>query len=469
MSLTVTYPHKNLINSGAQSRWYAAHSPFIISIQRKDLTVNSTTNNSGNVVVTIAEDISDPANLITAGDEIYINSGDVVGVYEVLSVDTTHTFTIDLAYVAGTGAGYVNLVGIRTNYYIKTIVEKYDDTLSSHSSFDLNITRPNTSGLAKADITRINKNAVNLTDDFTHNAMNSKDTNLSAALNLSFVEVWDGSDNAAVEDEDYFIVNAAMQFQHRYGSNMADYMMESTGDDKAKWLSASSKIRHYAGYPFDLSFIIPSPFSAITIYKNELTNEGNINVSDDDYELDNTQAGFVNRLMLENSYTSDIDNVDIYIKSTVVLTEAINVRFTCIRKNPVYLKWVDRTTGGWNFFMFTVTQARTSKIASLGLFSRFIEELATAEGDSEFLGKTATVEMTMGAEMLDSFDVLLMESLLTSTRVLMLANPDEWEDEGEKWQVVRIEPGNYLTRHTKNVFNKIEFKMLLPETFIQTQ
>lgn len=458
--------------SGEVSKWLAAHSPVIVTAQRKDFAVAGTLESAGGGYVAILTSLD--SSEITVGSYVYINSWAVVGVYEVLSRASTTNFVIDLAYSADTTGGYVNAISDRPNYRIYTSVQVYDPTASEYVDFDASISRPFTNGVAKIDVTRFCKNAVNMTDAFSHSQVNEKDTNLSAKIKLTFTEIWDDSDKSGVEGDELFLANAAMQIGHRFSSNMADFVPEPTGADKAKFLSASTKLRYYEGYPFDISFIYSELLTdeSLKIYEDRYTANSVVSSFDDD--LADTEEGYVNRVMLEGSYAETVEVVRFYIgipqgdDPPIRLTEYGYARNECVRRNPVYLKWIN-ANGGWNYFMFTGTQARGLKTSSLGIFSKFISDLYTAEGDGEYLGKEAVPELTLGAEQLDSYDVELIESLISSTKVMMLTNPDTWADTLEVWQTVKIEPGTIATKITKNTLNKIEFKMLLPELQIQTQ
>jgi hypothetical protein len=469
MPLTISYPYRNTPNDNVQSRWFAAHSPIILTATRKDDVVVSTQNNGGNVEVTYTT-----ATVLIVGQYVYIKSGAIDGTYPILSIGSTTVCVIDLPWIADTAGGWINFSSLRVNYYIKTLVQIYDPA-AGFVDFKIHKSRPFTTGIAKIDITRSSKSSVNMRDTFSHSAINMKDINLSSRLKVIFTEVWDGSAEAPVDGDEMYFVNAAMQPGHRFASNMADFMMIASGADKAKFLTTTTKLRYWKGFPFDLSFIYPLALGATAINKRELTNAGNNNISDDPYAIDVTQVGWVNRLMLQEGYDvtdPNIDNVDVYIEvdaGSVRMTDMLNIRLMCVPKNAVYLKWVNTGNSGWHYWLFGIKQTRGLKTAIGGRFSKYVEDIGLAESTSEILEKTAIPEMQLIHERLDTYDVDLMESLQSSPRVMWLMNPDDWATTAEQWMTVEVEAGTIPTRNTRNVFNKAEFKILLPELSIQTQ
>ncbi len=465
MSLTITYPYRNTPNAGTQSKWFAAHSPIIIKAERKDDVVVSTGNNGGNVQITYTT-----ATVLVVGQYVYIKSGTIDGTYQILSIASTTVCTINLAYSAVTAGGFINFTSARANYYIHTRVQIWDVGIAGFVDFDSTKTSPFTNGIVKIDLTRIAKNSVNMTDSFTHSVLNVKDTNLSSQLHTIFTEVWEGSSELELDADDLYIVNAAMQIGHRFGSNMADFMpIDAHPDDLAKWLSASSKLRFWNNLPFDLSVILPALAETVKIedvrYFDATAIGGGLN------PLDNAQKGWVNRVMLQGPYASNINRLRVFLVDSPDedhYTEELEVRIMCTPKNPVYLKWIN-ANGGWNYFCFGTKQLRGLKTKTLAEFSKFYEDISLQESDSEYLGKEATPELALFAERLDTYDIELMESLISSPKVMYLTNIDTWEATAEIWHTVKVEPGTIPTRNTRNVFNKIEFKMLLPELNIQTQ
>lgn len=474
MSLTYTLPTKNTPQELVLCRWFAAHSPLIITSIRKDAIIDTTSDSGGFVEVFLTDDLTG----IAVDDIIYVRSGAIDTYATVTAVTAADQVTTDIVYSADTSGGYLNDHTLRSGYYVKTIIYKSNDALTSSSAIGTNISRPDTKGNLKIDITRNCKTAVDMIDVFQYSSVNAKDTNLSANLTLEFIEMWNGItegeiDDLTVEVDGIYIVNAANQIGYKYDSSMVEYFPTALtgGADRAKWLSVSDRIRYYSGYPFDIALIQMHELADMKIRERTYLNG---TLAGTTYAaIDETQYSFVNRIMITDfahvSNSLQLKKVSITgISGANQTTEEIEIESLCIRRNPVYFKWLN-VLGGWQYYMFTINQVKGLRSTQIGEFGKYIETLSLAQSDTELLGRDVIPEMSVGAEQLDSYDMLLMESLISSTKVQMLTNPGTWQSEGVKWQTVKLESASYPTRITKQTFNKIDLKFTLPQIQTQTQ
>jgi hypothetical protein len=465
MSITLSYPFKVVDPSAEISSLMAAHSPVIITAARKDVAVTSTANSGGFVQVTLAT-----AFTCVIGDRIYLESGVLSKAAIITAVGSTTLITTDLVYSAATAGGFMNNFTQRANYYIETIISKYDSTLTTLTEVGRNISRPSAIGIAKIDISRLAQGCVDMIDIFTHGSVNEKDHHLSAYISPTFTEFWTGSTETPGAGSAIFVANAAMQIGNSYDSNMADYWPILAGTALAKWLSASTKLRYYYDYPFDVSFYMPFNFSGQTLLRETVNVVDGVTVSTTTTAMDDTQHSFINRVMIAMLRTGGtVFSQILRVKANgTIVTENLEIREVSVCKNPFYVKWVN-TDGSWNYFMFMVTQVKGRRTSSLGEFGRYIETLSTAKTDTKYLGKESVPFIVFGCETLDTYDIELMESLIDSPEVQYLSNPATWATDGEKWQTIKVDVGSFTTRITKHTQGKIELRGALPEKKLQTQ
>ena len=155
--------------------------------------------------------------------------------------------------------------------------------------------------------------------------------------------------------------------------------------------------------------------------------------------------------------------------ATARLTEikTVDIWPECI-VNPVYLQWFC-TVGGPAYWCFAFRQQRGLTTKELGVFLPYIDDLETAQADVETIGLNVQPQLVVGAMGLTTDQMLIIESLLCSTRVLMLTNPDDWETDGPKWHRVGVAPGTFKTKRTDLSRHNIEITLNLPRINTQGQ
>jgi len=484
-------PYKQLPLSGIDSKYFAAHNPIIIPMRRIDRQFNTISNNGGFAEVTLTT--AAPAG-IAVGQRVYVYTLGSVGsgVYTITGISGTD-ITIDLAYTA-TSAGGINFLEALPRYYILAEFYKTNWVTSSHEYIGSSKYRPMSDGYVDADISRWARQTVNMeyswTNEFT---INRRDTNASAQMWVRFTEMWDGSAESPSAETEIDVVNAAMQVGHRYwdadsgmyynwGSNMADFVPVSSGDDVAKWLTVCRKPKFWQGLPFSLSFIYGAQLSGVAlINKKESLLDINGSVTTTHTEpLNSTPGGIsahpvVNQVGLFYSapgralYGTNVTEVKMELQNavgSVNIFQPINVRIeSCIPSAPVYLAAMDYT-GGWVYYCFGARNVYGINTNNGTLFSRWYSEIATQNSDMEVMSRQGVPEITVGADGLNEYDSEIIGVILNSPKVLMLMNPLTWQTEANdtpdvyqlpQWQVVRPKTGKYNTRNNPGPYTSIEF------------
>lgn len=161
--------------------------------------------------------------------------------------------------------------------------------------------------------------------------------------------------------------------------------------------------------------------------------------------------------------------------SIITEIKTIKIDHEC-KTNPVYLFW-QGTNSGPNYWLFHKVQTEVEEIEDVGEFFPYVDDLETALGNAETIGKNSQPELVIGAYvdvedlsqgvMPNTFPGL--KGLLRSPNVLMLTNLDTWEEEGPKWMRVRVAPGTFKILDTDQAKARIELTLLLPTINIQQQ
>jgi hypothetical protein len=263
------------------------------------------------------------------GDYIYFQSGIFSGTAQVAVVGSSGvTSGIIVDFVVTTYAvqlgGFLNFITARANYYIETII--YDVTIvPTYEAIGTSINKPSGSGLVVVDVSAFLKTIVAYNDTFQYDQLNKTDEGQGAGFNIIYRECWDGTFgtwSGLSSTLLYYYVNSAKQIQQSYGSNMGDYVPFITAnpnEQKAKFMSDFAKPTYFIGYPFSLSFIYSDAITGYEINKFEETKDLNGGtIATNSFELDNSFAQKVNRLLLANDYDCSIKEVDVWLESAGV-------------------------------------------------------------------------------------------------------------------------------------------------------
>lgn len=144
----------------------------------------------------------------------------------------------------------------------------------------------------------------------------------------------------------------------------------------------------------------------------------------------------------------------------------IKIDHSCATDNPVYLNWLGGA-GGRNYWLFKLRQQYGLNVNVLGTFSPYLKDIENAQGTTYDTGREAFPRLTVGA-VVDREDAEGIQTVLYSPNVLMLMNPDTWQVEGVKWQIVRVVPGSFKLWETDQTRVELEFTIELVEINVQS-
>jgi len=149
-----------------------------------------------------------------------------------------------------------------------------------------------------------------------------------------------------------------------------------------------------------------------------------------------------------------------------ILTESKELKFNqdC-HDHPIYLTWLNGV-GGYDYWLFSKQHTKKIKTKITNSYSINIDDLENSIGSVDITGKKAIPTIQIGA-LIEAADMDGIESLYTSSKVLMLTNPDTWEVEGAEWVRVIVKTGSLLVLNTKS--ERLTIKMNLDLPYINKQ
>ena len=137
----------------------------------------------------------------------------------------------------------------------------------------------------------------------------------------------------------------------------------------------------------------------------------------------------------------------------------------CVPANPIALYWLNKL-GGWDMWVFGLTQTKGLQVKGGETFEQFIEDLADANKRAQWITKRSTPQIVMGYSNVPTDKVLGIQGVLDSPRVLMLVS--EMSVRPPVFLHVMVEDGDFKTIETESEYHDLELTVSLPENFNQS-
>jgi hypothetical protein len=316
MSLILVKKPERSVN-GHLSKWNAVHHPVEFQLQRKDQNVIMKYKyTSTGATVRIKVQGAVPSD-VAVGQSIYYKGGTQGYTWTITAI--SGNIIVTDGTISGTVyGGFVNYVGARLKYFIETKVYIVD-TSSAYKYLGTIRNKADLKGLAKTNIQEWLKSIAVYDDKFKYDAINKAIAGEGGKFTVRCQEVYNGvSQGFGGYLQLGYWVNASKQIQEIYGSNMGEFCptYDNSRDPKAKFLSVFDQPTYFPGYPFSIAFIYSDNMMNYQLMRKESTKDINgteINLSSAD--LNAGQRFFVNRLMLEESYTSNVDGLQVWLET----------------------------------------------------------------------------------------------------------------------------------------------------------
>jgi hypothetical protein len=304
------------------SRWSSVHHPVKFNIQRRDVEIVASINITGGLLV-----YTSTTTGLTVGSSVYIVSGTNIGVGVITSIVVNNSFecTFDNASTIVQMGGFFNITS-RTNYYCITRVLGVNE-LNEYYIIGESYNKPDSTGLMTVDVSSWLKSLVGYTDEFQYDKMNWRDDNLGGRFNIVFAEFWTGNDGEFASPSAsnlFYYTNSAKQIRDLYGSNMGAFVPFSDYDGEtvlAKFLCDFETPTYFAGFPFSIDFIYSEDIADYEVFKHEKSLDINgTEITTTTNELDATECLGVNRMMIDESYTSNVKTLNVWLETDLTLT-----------------------------------------------------------------------------------------------------------------------------------------------------
>lgn len=308
MSLVITKRPDRFIGN-KWSRWSALFNPYMFELTRKDYNITTTAIRPAyHATLPTCETDANPAQLpsqLSAGQQVYIKSGNYNGVYTVHSVNGNY-ITLDTPYIGFGTAGWVNLLELLVNYKMYINIYNSDGTL-----IDTLYPKPDSTGLSKVDVSGVIKKLVQNIDTEQFTQINTKNSNISGSFYLGYGFSYKIGSLSVVTTEQqdiysYYWVSAAQQIDGTavsYGQNLAEYVpfrYNANTASEAKFLTSFRNPTYFVGFPFSLSFIYSEGFTTEYLERHQQNKDvnGTATSAESSDVLADSEQGSVNTMQL---------------------------------------------------------------------------------------------------------------------------------------------------------------------------
>lgn len=152
----------------------------------------------------------------------------------------------------------------------------------------------------------------------------------------------------------------------------------------------------------------------------------------------------------------------------MIITELKNIKISreCV-DNPIFLNWINKQ-GGHSYWLFNRMNSNFTKTTNGNFYEKFVSDLENTQINFGMVDKKVQHTIKVGANV-DVTDMDGIRGLFESPKILMLTNPTTWTVDGAKWQSVAIDDGTLLYFKTKTQRFDIEFDIILPMIYTQSE
>lgn len=330
MSLTVTSTPEVQANSDADtvSRYFSLNRPILFELTRgSDFAFSGITANSATTATVTATGFGAAwYNTVTPGTDfqIYIYDSDIPEGYYTVTSDIlvgSNSFVIDITGMGLYPGSYTagNLKIIRSNYRLRTKITVDSVVIATI------VNRFNASDVATVDVSPFLKSLLTYDDDYNYTTINAKDETRCKPFTLEFAEFWSGHEGTydAEGTSTYYYVNSVFQLNSDYDGNMAAYVPfdnYDSDDVRAKFLCDFETPTFWSGYPFSLDWIFNDDMNTSTYDFKRFEEQFDVNltsVTSSNTALLETDKGYVNRMILSDSYNASTKYLDVWIEKAL--------------------------------------------------------------------------------------------------------------------------------------------------------
>jgi len=338
MSFLITRrPEKLFTGSTKFSRWTGIHNPYNFEFTRQDYGIYNIAirNAYSTTLPTIWTDgsASGVPQFVSAGDEIYVNSGVYNGVYTVHSVNGQY-ITIDTPFIGNGGSGRVNLIDRLQNF--KAYINIYDAV--TDVLIDSVYPKPDSTGFLIYDVSGVLRSLLNTQAQANQSLINVENEGISGSFKIGYGATWkfvspsltiDVDSGETIDPIVYYWLSGAKQIDGDtslgmggIGQNFKDYVPKNLNGSEAKFLTMFETPTYFEGFPFTLSFIYDDDFEDVYLERHQQDLDVNgVNVgAETDTNLNVTGMGYVNQMKIRTPNTG-ADSFDVWLETGDVIED----------------------------------------------------------------------------------------------------------------------------------------------------
>lgn len=301
ITLISTPAYVKRVSPSVISRWLATESANNFRLQRKDFIVDSCSNASGYLSLSL-----------NAGNEYTGTEGNNIIVYDattgavfagtITNIVSTFILVTSIPWQSGFNITYLNDNTLRGGYYFegRLTVNNVVQTLTVIAS-------PDSFGLADIDVSGILKIMVTLGKTADYSTLIAKETTKSGKFTFEYREAWYGSDEAYTAEGNTWYYAEAIRSEEE-GSNLYEFVPDEIAD--VKFLNLFDQPVFFPGLPFDLSFILPklpvtSPVTQLTVTVKRYSSTNMLLGTSTTVVSLGSLEGFVNSLRIDPAIIED--------------------------------------------------------------------------------------------------------------------------------------------------------------------
>jgi len=465
-------------------RVVAAFNPVVIEMQRGDFRDNSFQSTWNGTYVAIDGGVL--INEFVVGETIELSSaGGYIGTFTILNITGTEvTFNKTFSMFNPFFLAIINFPA-RLNFYVTLRITK--DT-GETTYRDLRFT-PNSEGIIRAEISGALRSLINLsfTDAVSPNMYREDDTNLFSSFYFATKDNWIGSGESFIEyyeaNDVKYTIAGAFQIGDLKNGYYDKYFANTEGNYiypelMPQWITQFEKPTFFVGFPSSISFLAIRDLEPhgdfIVRYK--------VTFSDGSYvEYDTNLFNFyqficLSRLNLNQVFTDIIGDESINAAKTIYFRFGKidnGFFFDCLApitfnvKRPIeqscntfYVRWLN-TLGGWDYWLFEGKIYEGFKVENGNNYESYFDNISDTKDFENVTFKNVSPAVQVGSNTLTKNEAEGLKVLPTSPKIYW------YNEEFSKWIGVRVEPGTFNIRSTKDDYFNIELTFVKPKYFNQ--
>jgi hypothetical protein len=478
-------------------RTVAAFNPVVIEMQRQDYfdnTLQSTFNATYIMipcgVVYLGEWVVNPGYEVGAIIQVISGSG-VAENYEILNILSSGgilyaTFNKVWSVFNPFFPAIVNILS-RLNFYV--ILKITDNAVVNPQTRELRFT-PDASGMMRCEISGALRSLINLNftiDSIDPNAIRTEETNLYTPFYFATKDNWIGSAESFItyyDPEDVkFAVAGAFQIGDPNNGYYNKYFANDAGsafypESMPQWVTQFENPVHFVNFPFTLSFLGNSDLSPSEDFeiRYKITKANGTFYSGVVSGIIFTDFICLAKLnifeALSDAYTAGVMNDAKSILFRFGRVESIYF-FDCLApitinvKRPIeqscntfYVRWIN-TLGGWDYWLFEGKIYEGLKVENGNNYESYFDNISDISDFENVTFKNVTPVVQVGSSTLTKNESEGLKILTTSPKIYW------YNEELSKWIGVRVEPGTFNIRSTKDDYFNVELTFVKPKYFNQ--